>query len=126
MQGGSSGIGYGLKYRARCISDVKADTDHTSFITGTLSLREENEVHLIRLSSGGTELIFEGLFSHPNEIWDLASCPFDQRISLPFSLLVPVDLILVNLTGFVDLLFSVSPPCSLVLVALPLKKRRGK
>ncbi|XWS24585.1 hypothetical protein CRYUN_Cryun28dG0115600 [Craigia yunnanensis] len=80
MQGGSSGIGYGLKYQARCISDVKADTDHTSFITGTLSLREENEVHLIRLSSGGTELICEGLFSHPNEIWDLASCPFDQRI----------------------------------------------
>ncbi|XP_050214677.1 WD repeat-containing protein DWA2-like [Mercurialis annua] len=80
MQGGSSGIGYGLKYQARCISDVKADTDHTSFLTGTLSLREENEVHLIRLSSGGTELICEGLFSHPNEIWDLSSCPFDQRI----------------------------------------------
>ncbi|GMI83073.1 hypothetical protein like AT1G20540 [Hibiscus trionum] len=80
MQGGSSGIGYGLKYQARCISDVKADTDHTSFLTGTLSLREENEVHLIRLSSGGTELICEGLFSHPDEIWDLASCPFDQRI----------------------------------------------
>lgn len=37
-------------------------------------------MHLIRLSSGGTELICEGLFSHPNEIWDLASCPFDQRI----------------------------------------------
>lgn len=80
MQGGSSGIGYGLKYQARCISDVKADTDHTSFITGTLSLKEENEVHLIRLSSGGTELICEGLFAHPNEIWDLTSCPFDQRI----------------------------------------------
>ncbi|XP_034676320.1 WD repeat-containing protein DWA2 isoform X2 [Vitis riparia] len=80
MQGGSSGIGYGLKYQARCIADVKADTDHTSFITGTLSLKEENEVHLIRLSSGGTELICEGLFSHPNEIWDLASCPYDQRI----------------------------------------------
>ncbi|KAF5747222.1 WD repeat-containing protein DWA2-like [Tripterygium wilfordii] len=80
MQGGSSGVGYGLKYQARCLSDVKADTDHTSFIAGTLSLREENEVHLIRLSSGGTELICEGLFSHPNEIWDLASCPFDQRI----------------------------------------------
>ncbi|CAA0831149.1 Transducin/WD40 repeat-like superfamily protein [Striga hermonthica] len=39
-----------------------------------------NQVHLIRLSSGGTELICEGLFSHPNEIWDLASCPFDPRI----------------------------------------------
>lgn len=80
MQGGSSGIGYGLKYQARCIADVKADTDHTSFITGTLSLKEENEVHLIRLSSGGTEIICEGLFSHPNEIWDLSACPFDQRV----------------------------------------------
>ncbi|XP_052189200.1 WD repeat-containing protein DWA2-like isoform X2 [Diospyros lotus] len=81
MQGvGSTGIGYGLKYQARCIADVKADTDHTSFIAGTLSLKEENEVHLIRLSSGGTELVCEGLFSHPNEIWDLACCPFDQRI----------------------------------------------
>ncbi|XP_042494765.1 WD repeat-containing protein DWA2-like [Macadamia integrifolia] len=80
MQGGSTGIGYGLKYQARCIADVKADTDNTSFIAGTLSLKEENEVHLIRLSSSGTELICEGLFSHPNEIWDLSSCPFDQRI----------------------------------------------
>ncbi|GMP44513.1 hypothetical protein CsSME_00013419 [Camellia sinensis var. sinensis] len=80
MQGGSTGIGYGLKYQARCIADVKADTDHTSFIAGTLSLKEENEVHLIRLSSGGTELVCEGLFLHPNEIWDLSSCPFDQRI----------------------------------------------
>ncbi|KAL9261487.1 WD repeat-containing protein [Drosera capensis] len=80
MQGASTSIGYGLKYQARCIADVKADTDHTSFITGTLSLKEENEVHLIRLDSGGTELVCEGLFSHPSEIWDLASCPFDQRI----------------------------------------------
>ncbi|KAJ4962345.1 hypothetical protein NE237_022284 [Protea cynaroides] len=80
MQGGSTGIGYGLKYEARCIADVKADTDNTSFIAGTLSLKEENEVHLIRLSSPGTELICEGLFSHPNEIWDLSSCPFDPRI----------------------------------------------
>ncbi|XP_075509467.1 WD repeat-containing protein DWA2-like [Primulina tabacum] len=81
MQGVSTGVGYGLKYQARCISDVKADIDHTSFLTGTLSLKEETKyVHLIRLSSGGTELICEGLFSHPNEIWDLASCPFDQRI----------------------------------------------
>lgn len=75
MQGGATGIGYGLKYQvsvseidknnpdlliwkenddlkwiwvlqARCISDVKADTDHTSFLTGTLSLKEENEVVL--------------------------------------------------------------------------------
>ncbi|XP_058098507.1 WD repeat-containing protein DWA2-like isoform X2 [Magnolia sinica] len=80
MQGASTGIGYGLKYQARCIADVKADSDHTSFLAGTLSLKEENEVHLIRLSSPGTELICEGLFYHPNEIWDLSSCPFNPRI----------------------------------------------
>lgn len=80
MQAVSSGIRYGLKYQARCISDVKADIDHTSFLAGTLSLKEENEVHLIQLSASGTELFCEGLFSHPNEIWDLVSCLFDQRI----------------------------------------------
>ncbi|KAI4336710.1 hypothetical protein L6164_015202 [Bauhinia variegata] len=45
-----------------------------------LSVSKEKTVHLIRLSSSGNELFCEGLFSHPNEIWDLASCPFDQRI----------------------------------------------
>ncbi|RRT64228.1 hypothetical protein B296_00027694 [Ensete ventricosum] len=66
--------------QARCIADVKADTDHTSFLAGTLSLKEENEVHLIRLSTPGLELVCEGLFYHPNEIWDLKSCPFNPRI----------------------------------------------
>ncbi|RZR73291.1 hypothetical protein BHM03_00022481 [Ensete ventricosum] len=81
MRGASTGIVYGgLKYQARCIADVKADTDHTSFLAGTLSLKEENEVHLIRLSTPGLELVCEGLFYHPNEIWDLKSCPFNPRI----------------------------------------------
>ncbi|KAG6503567.1 hypothetical protein ZIOFF_035883 [Zingiber officinale] len=66
--------------KARCIADVKADIDHTSFLAGTLSLKEENEVHLIRVSPSGSELICDGLFYHPNEIWDLKTCPFDPRI----------------------------------------------
>ncbi|KAG6515851.1 hypothetical protein ZIOFF_026285 [Zingiber officinale] len=69
-----------LPLQARCIADVKADVDHTSFLAGTLSLKEENEVHLIRLSPSGSELICDGLFYHPNEIWDLKTCPFDPRI----------------------------------------------
>ncbi|OAY82971.1 WD repeat-containing protein DWA2-like [Ananas comosus] len=81
MQGASTGIVYGgLKYQARCIADVRADPDHTTFLAGTLSLKEENEVHLIRLSASGSELVCEGLFYHPNEIWDLKSCPYDPRI----------------------------------------------
>lgn len=38
------------------------------------------QVHLIRMSTSGTELVCEGLFYHPSEIWDLKSCPFDPRI----------------------------------------------
>ncbi|KAG0486113.1 hypothetical protein HPP92_008208, partial [Vanilla planifolia] len=42
MQSGSTGIVYGgLKYQARCIADVSADPDNTSFLAGTLSLKEE-------------------------------------------------------------------------------------
>ncbi|XP_078173483.1 WD repeat-containing protein DWA2-like [Carex rostrata] len=81
MQGGSTGIVYGgLKYQARCIADVRADLGHTSFLAGTLSLKEENEVHLIRLLPSGNEIVCEGLFYHQNEIWDLKSCPYDYRI----------------------------------------------
>ncbi|CAN6485202.1 unnamed protein product [Victoria cruziana] len=75
----SSGIAYDLKYQARCICDVRADAETTSFLAGTLSLKEENEIHLIRISPSGTELTCKGIFSHPNEIWHLASCPFDPR-----------------------------------------------
>ncbi|XP_008677309.1 protein TSSC1 isoform X2 [Zea mays] len=81
MQGGSSGIVYGgLKYQARCIADVRADASSTTFLAGTLSLKEENEVHLIRLSPAESELVCDGVFYHPNEIWDLKSCPFDHRV----------------------------------------------
>ncbi|KAM0883282.1 hypothetical protein ACQ4PT_031709 [Festuca glaucescens] len=81
MQSGSTGIVYGgLKYQARCIADVRADAGSTTFLAGTLSLKEENEVHLIRLLPGENELVCDGLFYHPNEIWDLKSCPFDHRL----------------------------------------------
>jgi len=76
MHGGSSGIVYGgLKYQAskqqqqrllepsrttclnlfllslllqaRCIADVRADAGSTTFLAGTLSLKEENEVRVL-------------------------------------------------------------------------------
>jgi hypothetical protein len=37
-------------------------------------------VHLIRFSPAESELVCDGLFYHPNEIWDLKSCPFDHRV----------------------------------------------
>ncbi|KAH9315412.1 hypothetical protein KI387_024039, partial [Taxus chinensis] len=76
----SGGVAYGLKYQARCIANVTADSHNTSFLLGTLSPRDDNEVHFIQLSPFGTELTCEGLYLHPHEIWDLASCPFDLHI----------------------------------------------
>ncbi|KAJ7545731.1 hypothetical protein O6H91_08G007500 [Diphasiastrum complanatum] len=70
-------VSYGVKYQARCITAVRADTHRTRFLVGTLSLREENEVHVIQLSDNGADLRCEGLYTHQPEIWDLASCPFD-------------------------------------------------
>ncbi|PWZ52404.1 hypothetical protein Zm00014a_011440 [Zea mays] len=67
-------------YAARCIADIRADAGSTTFLAGTLSLKEENEVHLIRFSPAESELVCDGLFYHPNEIWDLKSCPFDHRV----------------------------------------------
>ncbi|KAI3749633.1 hypothetical protein L2E82_20248 [Cichorium intybus] len=77
VDGGQTGFGTGkpapvytptVRFPARCIADVKADTYHTSFLAGTLSLKEENEVHLIRLSSGGTELVCE---SYEADVWQI-------------------------------------------------------
>lgn len=81
IQGGAhGGSAYGVKYQARCIAAVTADLQHTCFLVGTLSLREENEVHLIRYTGSSGDLTCEGLYSHQHEIWDLACCPFDPLI----------------------------------------------
>jgi hypothetical protein len=37
-------------FQARCIADVIADLGHTSFLAGTLSLKEENEVLICKIS----------------------------------------------------------------------------
>ncbi|KAI5069568.1 hypothetical protein GOP47_0015869 [Adiantum capillus-veneris] len=49
-------------------------------MVGTLSLREENEVHLVKYSASTGDVTCEGLYAHQHEIWDLASCPFDPLI----------------------------------------------
>ncbi|CAD6269051.1 unnamed protein product [Miscanthus lutarioriparius] len=67
MEGNGSG-GSVLARRRWCIADVRADAGSTTFLAGTLSLKEENEVHLIRLSPAESELVCDGLFYHPNEI----------------------------------------------------------
>lgn len=81
IQGGAhGGSAYGVKYQARCIAALTADLEHTRFLVGTLSLKEENEVHLIQYSTNSGDLTCEGLYPHQHEIWDLACCPFDPLV----------------------------------------------
>jgi WD40 repeat protein len=77
---GSHGSAYGLKYQARSIAAQVADTENTRWLVGTLSLREDNEVHLIQLADNSADILCEGLYTHQNEIWDLAACPFDSQL----------------------------------------------
>lgn len=80
MFGGGTSRTYGVKFQARCIAAQTGEKHHTRFLVGTLSLREENEVHLIQLADDGSEVSCEGLYLHQHEIWDMAACPFDPML----------------------------------------------
>jgi hypothetical protein len=45
--------------QARCIADVRADAGSTTFLAGTLSLKEENEVRVLPRVAPGGGLRFE-------------------------------------------------------------------
>ncbi len=40
---------------------------------------ENGQVHLIQLADNSADILCEGLYTHQNEIWDLAACPFDSQ-----------------------------------------------
>ncbi|KAJ1654262.1 hypothetical protein IWQ61_005779 [Dispira simplex] len=70
---------YGLRYQARCLTAVTASKDTTQFLVGTVGLQHDNELHLLTLDSEETYLS-SVVCRHPSEIWDIASCPFDERL----------------------------------------------
>eukprot|EP00899_Mesostigma_viride_P029513 jgi/Mesvir1/9747/Mv12210-RA.1 len=72
---------YGLKYKARCIASQRAhDTVNSRFLIGTLSLREDNELHLVEYKSERDEIVCVGLYSHKHEVWDIAPSTFDPAL----------------------------------------------
>lgn len=38
------------------------------------------QIHHLNYSEGANEIVSEGVYSHPHEIWDLACSPFDARL----------------------------------------------
>lgn len=64
---------YGLKYKARCMCAQRGYAEKTRFFVGTLTLREENQVHLIQVEE--EEIICQSLFAHSQEVWCMTSSP---------------------------------------------------
>jgi len=66
---------YGLKYPSRALCAVQAETERTKFLVASLSLKHENEVHLLDFDDDTFE-VNSIIFRHPaGEVWSLASCP---------------------------------------------------
>jgi len=73
---------YGLPLKARCLVAQAGETERNCFFVGSLSLREENELHLIEVKDDTAQLdvTCAGQFAHPKEIWHIAPCPSDPLL----------------------------------------------
>ena len=66
---------YGLKCESRCVTSVDGQRERHHFLVGTCSAKEENELHVIEFDEDRNEVNSVSVFSHPDEVWQLASHP---------------------------------------------------
>ncbi|KAI8342753.1 WD40-repeat-containing domain protein [Chlamydoabsidia padenii] len=71
---------YGLRQQARCLTSVTASTETSKFLVGTVGTR--NNVICLLEYDDDTSSISPTLFDHPDEVWDVVSCPFDEQLLL--------------------------------------------
>eukprot|EP00877_Chromochloris_zofingiensis_P005866 jgi/Chrzof1/1532/Cz10g11120.t1 len=70
-----AGITFGLHLQARTLQPVTAVKDKSQWMVATTSLRNDNEVRLLEYDPDQESLKSIRVLAHPEEIWDLASCP---------------------------------------------------
>ena len=61
---------------------MEGDTDHNTFVVGTLELRGENELHAISFNEDTNEVWCQRVYSHPHEVWACATCPEPENQEL--------------------------------------------
>ncbi|KAI9493950.1 WD40-repeat-containing domain protein [Zychaea mexicana] len=69
---------YGIRHQARCLTSVSASTEKSKFLVGTVGVKN-NVVCLLEFDEDKSE-ITPTLLDHPNEIWDIVSCPSDESL----------------------------------------------
>ncbi|KAI8327305.1 WD40-repeat-containing domain protein [Choanephora cucurbitarum] len=64
---------FGLRHQARCLSSVTHNTEQSQFLTGSIGAKD-NIVCLLEYNED--EMVITSTpFAHPEEVWDIASCP---------------------------------------------------
>lgn len=74
------GITHGMRYQARALAPISAEVTKSCWLAGTTALREENEVDVLEFDTESDALVCTASYSHPAEIWSLASCPEDPEL----------------------------------------------
>lgn len=75
---------YSLRLKARSVVGLKADEDAIDvvnhFMVGTTSLRDDNEIHVVKYTETSNEVACTAILNHPNEIWSISPCVCDRSL----------------------------------------------
>ncbi|KAI8354171.1 WD40-repeat-containing domain protein [Blakeslea trispora] len=66
---------FGLGHQARCLTSVAHNTEQSQFLTGSVGVKD-NIVCLLEYDEDDM-VITSTQFSHPEEVWNIASCPMN-------------------------------------------------
>ncbi|KAI8969991.1 WD40-repeat-containing domain protein [Mycotypha africana] len=69
---------FGLRHQARCLTAVKSNSDKSQFMAGSIGAKD-NIVCLLAYDDDNNT-IASTLYNHPDEVWDIASCPYDEQL----------------------------------------------
>ncbi|KAL7320827.1 hypothetical protein PS15m_000675 [Mucor circinelloides] len=69
---------FGLRHQARCLTPVTSSTEQSKFLAGTVGAKD-NVVCLLEYDDDDT-IITPTMYNHPEEVWDIVSCPTDEHL----------------------------------------------
>ncbi|KAI9019523.1 WD40-repeat-containing domain protein [Phycomyces nitens] len=69
---------HGLRHQARCLTSVKASTEESQFLVGTVGAKD-NGVCLLKYDDEQAQ-VKSTMYAHADEVWDIASCPANEDL----------------------------------------------
>jgi len=75
MAGANSQVQYTMQLHSRALVPLASQRSKSQWLVGSTSLRDENEVRLLEYDADREALSSVGVWLHPEEVWDIATCP---------------------------------------------------